>query len=511
MKKEIKVGAILGYVNMIVNIFVSLLYTPFMLKMMGQSEYGLYSLVASVIAYLSVLDMGFGNAMVRFVSRTQARKEENESAVNGMFLILYIIIGIISLFLGWLLILKVNVIFGSSLTSGELAKSKLLILILVVNVALSFPLSVFDSYVIANEKYIYIKIFTILKSLMKPMLMTPLLFFGYKSIGITFSVAVINILYHISMFIYCIKVLKMKFTFSFKSLDKTLLKEITFYSFFVFLNIIVDNVFNNTDQIILGIVSGTAAVSIYAVASQIVQMNTQCSTVISSLFLPKITKLLETENFDKKISDLFIKVSRIQMYIMMLILFGFLVFGQYFVCWWAGRDYLDAYKIILILIIPSVVPLTQNLAISVIQAKNMHQFRSIIYVIIAVLNILISIPLAKLYQGVGAAIGSAFANLLGQIIIMNIFYYKKVGLNIPRYWKFFFQLFLQFSILSLVFLLINQFMNMNFVVYIFEIICFISIYFVIVYVNMDNLERSAVLKGINKFFPFVKLQGKYKS
>ena len=65
MKKEIKTGAILGYINMIASLLVSFLYTPILLKSLGQSEYGLYALVASVIGYLSVLDMGFGNAMMR--------------------------------------------------------------------------------------------------------------------------------------------------------------------------------------------------------------------------------------------------------------------------------------------------------------------------------------------------------------------------------------------------------------------------------------------------------------
>ena len=64
MKSQIKSGAVLSYVNMFINILVTAFYTPFMLRMMGQNEYGLYSLVNSVIAYLSVLDMGFGNAMI---------------------------------------------------------------------------------------------------------------------------------------------------------------------------------------------------------------------------------------------------------------------------------------------------------------------------------------------------------------------------------------------------------------------------------------------------------------
>lgn len=494
MKKQIKLGALLGYANLIANALVSLIYTPFMLKAMGQSEYGLYSLVASVIGYLSIMDLGFGNAMVRFVSKSQAKKDNQENKINGLFLFLYCIIAIIVLILGLVILFNVDTIFANSLTIIEIEKSKILVLIMIISLVISFPLTVFDSYIVANERFVYSKIITLAKNLIKPLVMIPLLLFGYKSVAMTLVVAITNVLYHVFMALYSIFKLNIKFEFSIKNIDTKLLKEIAAYSFFIFLNIIVDKVFNSTDQVILGIVCSTSAVAIYSVASTITTMNTQCSTVISGLFLPKITKTLEENNSDEKVSNLFLKVSRLQIYLMMLILFGFITFGKYFINLWAGKDYIDAYYIILVLILPSVVPLTQNLGISVLQAKNMHQFRSVVYISIAVLNVLISIPLAKNYAGVGAAIGSALANLLGQIIIMNIFYYKKAKLDIPTYWKFFAKMFIYFSIESCVFMIINKYININIYSYIFEILIFTFVYAIICYLNTNEYEKSIVDK-----------------
>ena len=131
MKNQIKSGVVLGYINMIVNILVSLIYVPIMLRLMGQSEYGLYSLVASVIAYLSVLDMGFGNAMIRFVSKSKVRKDkEEEKKINGLFLLLYLIIGVVAFLIGLVLIFNVSNIF-KALTVAELAKAKIIMAILV--------------------------------------------------------------------------------------------------------------------------------------------------------------------------------------------------------------------------------------------------------------------------------------------------------------------------------------------------------------------------------------------
>ena len=493
MKKEIKFGAVIGYINLVVNVLITLLYTPLMLKLMGQSEYGLYSLVTSIIAYFSVLDMGFGNAMIRFVSKSKAKKErEKEAKINGMFLFLYLIMGLISLILGIVVFNNSSTIFSASLSKTELEKAKILLIILLANVTLSFPLSVFDSYVVANEKFVFAKVLSLLKTTLKPLLMIPLLLFGYKSIAMALVVTGLNIACHIITLVFCFSKLKMKITFKTREFDKGLLKEISTYSFFIFLNIIVDNVFNNTDQIILGITSGTIAVSIYAVASQITQMNTQCSTIISGLFLPRITKLLEEKDADKKISDIFIKVSRIQLYIMSLILSGFIVFGKIFIKFWAGEKYMDAYYIVLLIIGPGLIPLTQNIGISVIQAKNIHQFRSIIYIFIAIINVVISIPLAKMYQGIGAAIGTAFANLCGQIVAMNIYYYKKAKLDIPTYWKNFINLIIKVAVLTLFFVLIINKLNITILTFLLLGFIFILSYMVLVYINMNDEEKQSI-------------------
>jgi len=500
MKTQIKLGAIIGYITMAINIVITLAYMPLMLRLMGQAEYGLYSLVVSVVTYLTVLDLGFGNAMIRFVSKSQAQKDNKEPVLNGMFLLLYLIIGVIAFVIGMIIYANASKIFGASLSVEEVAKARILLIISLTNVSLSFPLKVFEAYTTVNEKFVFIKILALIRTVLTPLTMTPLLFMGYKAVTMTIVTTVVNIGCQLVMMMYCFTKLKMKIKFGIKKFDTKLFKEIAVYSFFIFLNIIVDHVFNTTDQIILGIACGTIAVSVYAIAHQIIQMNLQCSTIVSGMFLPKITKLLEEKNSDKKISDLFIKVSRIQMYIMLLVLSGFFIFGKSFIGLWAGEEYIQAYYIVLIIITPSIVPLTQNLGLSVIQARNRHQFRSVVYIIIAILNVLISIPLAIKYQGIGAAIGSALANICGQIITMNIFYYKKMYLDIPKYWKFFIKLALQVGILSSITYFVTAKISMNFFIMIVCAGIYTMLYLMVIFANMNDEERDTIYKFIGKFF-----------
>ena len=499
MKKEIKIGAILGYVNMIASLLVSFLYTPILLNKLGQSEYGLYTLVASIIGYLSVLDMGFGNAMIRYVSKSKANPDKlNEGKINGLFLFFYLIIGIISFIIGFVLIANINSIFAA-LTSEEIAKARIIMIVLVFTVSVSFPLSVFDSYAISCEKFKYVKIMALIKTLIVPLTMLPLLYCGHKAITMVLITSSYTIIFHLITLYFCLKKLKMKIYFNYHNIDKSLLKEIAVYSFFIFLNIIVDNIYTNTDQVILGNVSGTIAVAIYGVATRISQIYTNFSTTISGLFFPRINKTLDEENGNKKVSSIFIRVSRIQLYIMALIMFGFITFGKQFIILWVGNDYVSAYYILLLLLIPGIVPLTQNIGISILQAKNKHKFRSVLYIGIAILNIFISIPLAKKYGGIGAAIGTAIANLLGQIIIMNIYYWKKIGIDIPGYWKRFVSFMLPFAIFSLIvkYYLISKF-TFNFFTLILAIIVFTIIYIMYAYLFMNDEEKGYFKKFKNK-------------
>ena len=77
-KNEIKLGAILSYLIIVLNMVIGIVYTPILTTKLGQSEYGLYSLVSTIISYLTVLDFGFGNAIIIYTSRFIAKKEKQK-------------------------------------------------------------------------------------------------------------------------------------------------------------------------------------------------------------------------------------------------------------------------------------------------------------------------------------------------------------------------------------------------------------------------------------------------
>ena len=431
---QLKVGAILNYIVIVLNTLVGLLYLPFMLRMMGQSEYGLYSLVASVISYLTILDFGLGNAIVRYTAKFRAEnKVEEQYEMFGMFFILYLCIGALSLFAGSALYFNIGNIFDETMTPLELEKAKIMMLLLVGNLAITFPMSIFGSIVTAYERFVFPRVVNIIRIILNTVVMIALLKIGYKAIAMVVVQTVFNILSLFLNYLYC-KV-KLNIKLYFKRFDWILLKEVAVYSFWIFLNVIMDRIYWSTGQFVLGAVVGTAAVAIFAVAIQLQNMYMQFSTAISTVFLPKITSIVTTSNDTKIISDLFIRTGRIQYVVMSFILTGFIVFGKPFIMLWAGPEYIDAYPISVLFFVSLLTPLIQNLGITILQARNQMKFRSLLYIAIAVIALILQIIFAHRWGGLGCAVAISSALLFGQGVIMNVYYYKKQGIDIIAFWR----------------------------------------------------------------------------
>lgn len=430
---QLKAGVVLNYVVLGLNAIVGIAYTPYMLRMLGQGEYGLYSLAASVIAYLSILDLGFGNAVIRYTAKLRIEgKKEEQYSMFGTFTVLYGVIGIIAFGAGLILYFNIENIFGNTLSVSELEKSRTIILLMVLNLAITFPLSIYGAIITAYEDFIFLRVVQIVRIVFTTIVMVCLLSVGFKAIAMVVAQTILNITALLINVFYCKYRIHIKVVFG--RMDKSLLKEIVIYSFWIFLNAIMDKIYWSTGQFVLGATVGTVAVAVFAVAIQLEQMYMMFSNAISGVFLPRVTAMVTQNDNRKEISDLFIRTGRIQYIILAFILSGFVIFGRYFIHFWAGEAYDDAYYITLLFFVPLTIPLIQNLGVIILQARNQMKFRSLLYIVIALFSLALQVPLAKYFGGIGCACAIAGALTLGQIIIMNIYYQHKQGINIKSFW-----------------------------------------------------------------------------
>ncbi|MBM6657747.1 oligosaccharide flippase family protein [Bacteroides gallinaceum] len=490
---QLKAGAVLSYISIALNNVIGLLYTPYMLRMLGQNEYGLYSLVASVVSYLTVLDLGFANAIVRYTAKFRAEGKVTEQyEMFGMFFVLYCLIGVVTFIIGLGLCFNVEALFGTTMSNEDLEKIRIMMFLMVFNLAFTFPMSIWGAIITAYENFVFQKMVNIVRIILNPIVMVVLLYWGYKAIAMVVVLTLFNMATLLINAWFCKSNIKIKIRFA--HFKWGFLREVSIYSFWIFLNTIMDRIYWNTGQFILGIYNGATAIAIYAVAIQLVHIFINFSTAITGVFLPKVTALVTKQNSEKEVSDLFVKTGRAQYLIMLFVLIGFILFGKQFIVLWAGADYVESYTITLLFFLPLIVPLIQNLGITILQARNQMKFRSLFYTGISILSLGISIPLAKAYGGIGCAIGTSIALIAGQIVGMNIYYYKKIHIDIPLFWKEIGKM----SIAPIAFAMLCWFLlkhidTNNVVSLTLAIITFTILYqFVIWFMSMNSYEKNLI-------------------
>lgn len=433
ISKQIKAGAILGYVNYAVTMLIQLAYVPILLRLLGQAEYGVYQLVASVISYLSLLNFGFGGSYLRFYSQCKGDKKKEDS-LNGSYFIVFCIFAIIAFIAGIILTVNTKVVLGTKLTANELDLAQKLMFIMAINMAISFPISVFSAIVTSRECFIFQKVVELLKSVFNPILVIFALLLGYGSIGLVLASTVLTVI-AAGINIWYVLV-KINAGFDFHKFNMKLMREVGAFSFFIFLNSIIDQINWNVDKFLLGRFVGSVSIALYSVGAQINNIYIQITDMLATVVAPRVNVIAANEkNPLPKLSALWIKVGRMQAMLVLAIISGFVIFGKEFIVLWAGQEYESAYYITLLLIIPVSIPLCQTLGVDIQRALNKHQYRSFVYAAVAIANLFISIPLVKIYGAIGAALGTTIALLVGNVLIMNIIYKKIIGLDVLEFWK----------------------------------------------------------------------------
>lgn len=496
---QLKTGAVLSYLHIGLGAFVSILYTPVMLRLLGQSEYGLYSLVGSVVAYLSLFSFGFGSAYIRYFSIYKSNNDSKGLAqLNGMFLSIFSLLGLIVLVAGLFLLLNSQKLFGNELTPLELDKAHTLLIIMLLNLVITFPTIVFNSYVSAREKYIFQKSLLVVKTLLNPVFIIGILLLGYGSVGMAVVVTLLNLIVELINVWFCFTKADMKIKIG--RFDTALLKELFVFSSFIFMNLVVNQINWNVDRFIIGWFRGTVEVAVYSIAAQINIYYLTFSTAISNMYIPRVNTMVASNCSNWQLTELFTRIGRLQFLVLAMVMAFLVIFGKAFISLWAGSDYVDAYQMALLLLLPVTIPLIQNLGIEIQRAKNMHKFRSWVYLFIAIGNVLISIPLVKAYGGLGAALGTSIALVIGNILIMNWYYHYKVGLNIIYFTKQILKV-----LPALIFPAIAGYLLMKYVDlmqiknFALSAVAYVSLFCVSLwFLGMNDYERELVLKPLLK-------------
>lgn len=430
---QLKLGVILSYVIIILNCLVNIFLTPFLIENIGDSQYGLYQLIGAFVGYLTILDFGLGNAVIRYVAEYRNKNDKKgESNFLASVTILYSIITFFIFIISVILYSNLEKIFPN-FTQQEFDDAKVMFIILVINLVVTIPGGIFNSIINGYEKYIFPRMLNIIKIIFRVIALYFVVTIGYGAIGIVIVDTILNFIIVIANYFVCKKRINIKIKLY--SFDKKLIKEIFNYSFFIFLSVIFNQVNWKVDQTIIGMKLSTVAVTIYVVGNNFSAVFQQFSTAISGVFLPKVTKMVVEKATNKDLTNFMIKVGRIQAMIIVYVYLAYLLLGNQFITLMFGEGYFEAWTSSIIVMTGLLMPLIENSGLAILQALKKHKFYVTMDIIIAVFNILGTYFIID-YIGInGAAIMTMLTLLIGHVIIINIYYSKIIKLEIRRFFK----------------------------------------------------------------------------
>lgn len=429
-----KAGVALSYVILAVNTAVNLLYVPLLLYYMGANEYGLYRLMGSVIVYFALLDFGMTSATTRFYTKYRAlhkaREMENVLAFASM---IYGGIIVISYLAGAFFYWQIPTVFQASLRADEILHAQQIFLLVLLNLTFLFIGNVFQAAIQAQEKFVFLKTVTLLQVVLQPILILLVLQYSPHAVAVVAVQSFCNFLLLTAKIVFSIECLKIRIRYHFW--DAELLKEIGSLSMGLFVVAVTDQVFWNGNQIILGMTLGTAAVAVYAVAAQIYMNYLTLSSVFIGVYLPLLTEMTAKAAPKEEFTALFIKIGRLQFFVLAAVLSGFILFGQEFITLWVGESFLDAYWIAIVIMVPFSVNLIQSIALIMMQARNQYGFRAKTHALAGAITIVLAVPAAKYYGALGCACVTGLMNFIEEGLVMNCYFARVLQLDIRAFWR----------------------------------------------------------------------------
>jgi len=429
---ETKLGLLLSYGSFVITILVSFIFTPLIVRLLGQSQYGLFQLIGAFVGYLAILDLGMSTVITKFVAEYKERGDE-QSYIEFLFhtTIMYVFLSLLLLGIGFVLYFFLDRVFGSSLSKLELETAKKMFLWLIVGQSITLFSQIYTGALIGHKKFVFVKIVHLLRTLLTKGVSIVVILFGSLALGVTISNVFVNVLYTIVVILYGRKFIKIKVV----PIRLSVFKYILGYTSFLFISAIISQIYWKLDELLIGMKLNTSYVAIYAVAMSIFALIRNLSSSINVMLLPNASKLFVKKSNVKTIVNYFTRTSRVIMILYSIIFIGFMLYGEKFIYYWVGRGYEESYYIVVILMIGFYFPIGLLPSENLFKAYNYLKMYTLIFLFSAILNIFFTWILIDELGVLGAAMSTSATVLLFNGLVVMSLLKRKFQFNIIKVLK----------------------------------------------------------------------------
>lgn len=434
MKSQRKTGLVISYFNFAISIVGNFWLTPALIRLLGDTQYGLYQIMRSMGGMLLMFNLGVSSMVARGIARSQVQNTDEKQRTLAIGLTLSAVLALIVAAVSWAVYALIPSFYQTSYPSAQLAQAQQVFGLFAAASICHILTDVFSGCLIGHERFAANALVVTLKYILRFGLLYGCILKGADAAALAAVDLMVGAAGLLLLAGYALLVLKERPVFTDMHLQEW--RGMFVFCAAVLLQEIVSQLNTHMDPILLGRFAAAAGtVTMYSSALVIYNLYHHLVSMIGGYYLARASRLVAKNATGAQLTDMLIPPGRFQAVIALGGIGGFALFGRHFIALWIGESYQDAYGVTLLLMIPALIPLVQTSVLSVLDAQFKRMYRSLILLLCTVLNVIVSLTLMRWIGHWGAAIGTAISVLLGHGWLMNRFYAQKIGLEIPRMFR----------------------------------------------------------------------------
>ncbi|MFL6213178.1 MAG: oligosaccharide flippase family protein [Blastocatellia bacterium] len=400
----------MDYCGLGLEMVVGVVMLPFNIAHLGQSAYGLWVLAASITAYFSMLDLGYGVAQVKFAAQYRARRDHRglNEIVSTLFFF-FTLVGLAAMGVGALLAFNLERLFNVTPDQADVGRKVLLII--TAYVAVGFPFSVFGGIVNGFQRHFMNGSIAIATTIIVAVANLAVLLAGYGLVELVATTTSIRLLAYIGYRLNAYRAFPaLKIRPRFIKLAR--LREVTGFSAFILLIDIANKINYSTDTIVIGAFMGTIAIAVWAVAQRLITTVQNMTSQLSGSLFPIIVDFA-THDDGERLRRVFVQGTRITLAMVLPMSAGLVLLAEPLVQAWVGPNFQGSVPIIYVLAAAITVRVATSPASMLLKGAERHRLVAFVNLVMALTNLILSIVLVRWFGLIGVALGTLIPVVLG--------------------------------------------------------------------------------------------------
>jgi O-antigen/teichoic acid export membrane protein len=409
-----------SWAGMVVTLAITFFFTPYLIEQLGKSQYGIWSLVFSLIAYMKLADVGMNQAIAKYVPQYYAQGDYRQlNQVMSSAARIYILVSLA------IVLLSVAIAYGLlhyfKIEPEYLDIARITLVLIGVNQAVTYVFIPFAALLPFHRADI-LNYFEIGTMIIQTCLIVVMLELGFGLVAMAMVVLGLNIISHLWRYRLRQKMFPMV-KFSREAINSEKTRQLLTYGTYSLLIVAAWIVIFQTSNIVIGRYLSIEAVAVFSVPAAIVTQLRHSINAIAVPIVPTISHI-DAHKDDRQIMTLYLKATRYLYYLSALIVIGALVFGGPFILLWVKEEFTESIIVLYVLIVPAAVYLPQMIANSVLFGVNKHKTLFFVLAAEGLSNIVLSLLLVKPYGLLGVALGTAIPQMIIYLFVYPYVFHR---------------------------------------------------------------------------------------